>query len=363
MTPVIDQPTPHASAADRRSGPHDRPLRIGLAGAGRFGQLHAAVLAADPDVTLAAIADPCIERRQQLAKRHGVAKQVDRAEHLFADPELDAFVLVTPDDQHAAQGLAAVATGKPVFIEKPLALSAQQAVALQRAAEASGSVVQCGLILRYELHHALLHQELSAGQFGDLVSIRVMRNLSSAWFDAVAHRAHTVFESLIHDLDLLLWFSGSTPTRVMAMERRVGDHLSPEGCFALIQFANGCVGVAETSWFVPAQAPANVTTDAWDGTIDAEVAVVGTKQSARLRLLDSPLSIWSEQRIRVPDSQLWPSTHGLIGGALQRQLHDFIQAARGGTPAATACLDQAVAGLRLAEAIVEAAQTGQAVEL
>jgi predicted dehydrogenase len=172
-----------------------------------------------------------------------------------------------------------------------------------------------------------------------------------------------VFETLIHDIDLLLWFSGSQATRVMAMERRFGSHLSPEGCFALIQFASGCVGIAETSWFVPAQAPANVLADGWRGTIDAELALVGTRQSAQLRLLEGPLQIWGEQGPRNPDGLLWPERQGQVLGALQAELADFVASARSGLPSATASLEHAVEGLRIAEAIVESARTGQAVML
>ena len=339
------------------------PLRVGLVGVGRFGQLHAAVLAALPEVHLAAIAEASAERRNQVADRHAVAARYASAEELFADPSLEAFVIVTPDEQHASQGLQAVATGKPVFIEKPLAASWQEADHLQQAAAASGSLLQTGLILRYELQHGLLQEQVAAGSFGELVSLRVKRNCSAAWFEGVADRAHTVFETLIHDIDLLLWFSGSHATRVMAMERRFGSHLSPEGCFALIQFASGCVGIAETSWFVPAQAPANVITDTWQGTIDAELAVVGTRRTAQLRLLDGPLQIWGEQRQHCPDGLLWPQRQGRVLGALQEELRDFISAARSGLPSATASLSQAVEGLRIAEAIVESARSGQAVTL
>ena len=338
-------------------------LRLGLAGAGRFGQLHAAVLSALPNVTLAAIADPCTERCQDVANRHQVARRYGSTQELFDDAELDAFVLVTPDELHGEQGLAALATGKPVFVEKPLASSYQQAMALQAAAAASGSILQTGLILRYELQHALLKEELAGGHFGELVSIRVKRNLSSAWFSAVADRAHTVFESLIHDLDLLLWLSGSRATRVMAMERRIGTHQSPEGCYALIELASGCIAMAETSWFVPPQAPANVSTESWAGTIDAELAVVGTQQTAQLRLLDSPLTIWGQDQQRHPDAQLWPLHQGHIRGALERELTDFTNAARTGIPSRVASLEQALEGLRLAEAIIEATRTGQAVAI
>jgi predicted dehydrogenase len=339
------------------------PLRVGLIGVGRFGQLHAAVLAALPAVQLAAIADASAERRNQVGDRHAVAARYASAEELFADPSLEAFVLVTPDELHASQGLQAVATGRPVFIEKPLAASWQEAAQLRRAAAASGSLLQTGLILRYELQHGLLHEEVAAGNFGELVSMRVKRNCSAAWFEGVADRAHIVFETLIHDIDLLLWFSGSQATRVMAMERRFGSHLSPEGCFALIQFASGCVGIAETSWFVPAQAPANVTTDTWQGTIDAELAVVGTHRTAQLRLLDGPLQIWGEQGQSCPDGLLWPQRQGQVLGALQVELGDFVTAARSGIPSATASLNQAIDGLRIAEAIVESSRSGQTVTL
>lgn len=341
----------------------DTCLRVGLAGAGRFGALHAAVLSSLPGVCLAAIADPSAERLQGLGDRHGVSVRYGSAEQLFADASLDAFVLVTPDEQHASQGLQALATGKPVFIEKPLAASSREAMALHHAAVASGSLLQTGLILRYDLQHGLLQNEIAAGRFGELVSIRVKRNCSAAWFATVAERAHTVFETLIHDIDLLLWFTGSTATRVMAMERRFGPHRSPEGCFALIEFASGCIGMAETSWFVPAQAPANVDAGAWQGTIDAELAVVGTRQTAQLRLLDGPLQIWGVDRQRCPDAALWPLHQGQVRGALQAELADFVASARSGRPSSTASLEQAIEGLRIAEAIVQSAASGEAVVL
>jgi 1,5-anhydro-D-fructose reductase (1,5-anhydro-D-mannitol-forming) len=69
--------------------------------------------------------------------RHRVPRRYSAAEELFADPDLDAFVIVTPDEQHASQGLQALTTGRPVFIEKPLAASWQEAEHLRRGASGS----------------------------------------------------------------------------------------------------------------------------------------------------------------------------------------------------------------------------------
>jgi hypothetical protein len=56
-------------------------------------------------------------------------------------------------------------------------------------------------------------------------------------------------------------------------------HVHPDATFALIRFASGMVGLAESSWFVPDQALTNVITPQWGGTIDAELVIVGTDRS------------------------------------------------------------------------------------
>ena len=81
--------------------PH-RPLRVGLAGLGRFGALHAAVLSALPEVQLAAIADPDLTLLQQIGDRYGVDRRHRDAQNLIHDPDLDALVLVTPDEAQPA---------------------------------------------------------------------------------------------------------------------------------------------------------------------------------------------------------------------------------------------------------------------
>lgn len=339
------------------------PLRVGLAGLGRFGQLHASVLSNLPEVELSAIADSDPERLEAVGERLGVARRYSDAQGLIKASDLEALVFATPDEQHLEQGLAALATGKAVFLEKPLAPTWKEATRLQQMAEANGALLQVGLILRYDLPHALLQRQIAAGDFGELISIRTRRNCSATSFPAIANRVHTVFRTLIHDIDLLLWLTGSHATTVMALERRLGDQLSPEGCFALIQLANGQVGQLETSWFLPAQAPANVVNDHWLGSIDAELAVVGTRQSARLRWLEGPLQIWGPERQLSPDTSLWPQLDGRVHGALTEQMKDFATAARTGQASAIASLAQAIEGLRVAEAIIEASCRGSVVRL
>jgi len=338
-----------------------RPLRLGLAGAGRFGQLHAAVLSRLPGVQLLAVADPDPGALQRTQLAHAVERSYGDALELIADPDLDAVVVATPDEQHHHQALAALRRGRPLFLEKPLAATWAEARQLAGVAHAHHTWLQVGLVLRYDLSHRLLQQRIRAGAFGDLVSIRAQRNCSRSSFAAIADRIHTVFRTLTHDIDLVLWLSGSRVRRVMATDYRQGDQLSPQACFALLELANGCIAQLESSWYVPAQAPANIGGQRAASCIDAELAVVGTRQSAKLRWLDSPLQIWSSEGVQRPDTDLWPEVDGRVVGALAEQMADFARAVRTGMPSAIADFGAAVEGLRIAEAIIESAATGQPV--
>ena len=358
--PILTEPTPSPKPGLTAPPP---PLRVGLAGLGRFGRLHASVLASLPGVELTALADPEPQRLRQVGERHGVTSLHADALTLISGEGLDAVVLATPDEQHPEQTRAALEIGQHVFVEKPLAHSWRQAEELKQLATRRGRLLQVGMILRYETSHRWLHQQIREGRMGELVSIRCQRNCSRSSYAAIADHVHTVFRTLIHDLDLLLWLSGSQVTSVTALEVRQGDHLAPLGCFALLRLADGCVAQLESSWTVPEQAPANVLSDQWHGCIDAELAVVGTERTAKLRGLQSPLQIWSDQELQRPETTLWPELGGEISGALREELSDFCRCARAGQRSSIADLDQAVQTMRIAEALIESGRQGRTVDL
>lgn len=343
--------------------PPDKSVRVGLAGLGRFGALHANVLAHLPAVQLAALADPDSGRLAQVADCYGVANCYRDAFELIDAGSLDAVILATPDDQHAAQVRAAVLKGMSVFVEKPLASSWPEARQLQQLASEVGVLLQTGLILRYEASHRLLREQIVAGCFGDLVSIRAQRNCSRSSYLAIADTVHTVHRTLIHDIDLLLWLSRSRVVSVMALEVCNGAHLAPLGCYALLQMASGCVAQLESSWTVPDQAPATVITDHWRTCIDAELVVVGTQRTARIQALQTPLQIWTDCEAQRPDLTLWPEYGGRVFGALADQLADFTRSLIRREASSVADLTSAVEAMRIAEAIVEAGKQGRVVQL
>lgn len=349
---------------DRRGNPEPmRPLRIGLAGVGRFGRLHAGALARLPGVQLAALADSDGPLLETVADRHGVEARYRDALDLIGDDSLDAIVLATPDELHFQQATAALRKGRHLFIEKPMAGTWREASLLRNQAKESGVHLQVGMILRYEMSHRLLHQQVVSGRFGRLVSIQCRRNCSRTSFAKIADRIHTVYRTLVHDIDLLLWLTGSRVDLVMSLEYREGSHLAPEGCFALLRLESGCVAQLESSWFVPEKAPANIVGDAWNGCIDSGLSVVGTCRSARIEGLQSPLQVWTDQGSQCPDAVLWPELDGEVHGALRDQLKDFVLCICQARRSTVACLDSAVESIRIAEAIVDSSRTGNPVRL
>jgi predicted dehydrogenase len=338
-------------------------VRVGLAGLGRFGKLHAAVLGEIPGVELVAVCHPRPDDFPATVTRHEGARGFTDFEEMLDGAELDAVFIVSPEPFHAEQALMALSRGIATFTEKPLAMTSAEGERVAAAAGAAGVPLQVGLILRFDTQHALLKSEIARGELGQVVSLRAKRNASKAWFADYGDRAHTIYETSIHDIDLLLWYAGSPVTRVQAVERYLSGRRYPDGCWALLEFASGAVGILETSWLVPAGAPANVVTPTWRGTIDAEIEVIGTEGSGRIRLLDAPLSLWSAEFTAAPETGLWPEVGASIGGALRDEDAYFIDRVRRGAPESIASVADAVMGLRVAEAIVAAAASKTVVEL
>jgi predicted dehydrogenase len=338
-------------------------VRVGIAGLGRFGKLHAATLAALPGVEIAAVCDPDERQVRLVSDRHGVPRGYATLEEMLAAGGLDTVFVVTPEQLHGPQAMAVIEHGLPLFLEKPLAGSAEEGARIVAAAAAADLPLQLGFVVRFDAQHTLLRAEIAAGHFGQIVSIRLKRNCSRAWFPDYGERVHTVYETSIHDIDLALWLVGQPCETVYAVDRNYSGLPFPDACFAMLSFKGGAVGIIETSWFIPPGAPANVLTGNWHGTIDAELEIVGTERTARLRLLDSGMAIWRDDITANPEVGLWPEVGGAVGGALREQDRHFIERVRRRASSAIASADDAVEGLRIAEAIVESARQSVPVAL
>ena len=180
-------------------------ISIGVAGAGVFGGHHASKYAAHDHATLAGVYDPDAARAEQLAHRFGATAYDDYAEFLS---NIDAVVIAAPAICHFELASAALNAGLHVFVEKPLALYADEADKLVELAEARQVVLQVGHQERYVLE--------AAGIFG--------RDRSPLKIDCVRRGKETgrcedvsvAFDLMIHDLDIIRHLTESEVTSVDA---------------------------------------------------------------------------------------------------------------------------------------------------
>jgi predicted dehydrogenase len=144
-----------------------RPLRVGVLGAARITPM--ALLAPARRVgeaTIVAVAARDAERARRFARRHDVPRVHDTYEALLADPEIEAVYNPLPNSLHAAWTTRALAAGKHVLSEKPVASNAAEAEAMAAAARGSGLVLMEAFHYRYHALFARTREILRAGELG-----------------------------------------------------------------------------------------------------------------------------------------------------------------------------------------------------
>lgn len=153
--------------------------RVGLIGTGFMGKAHAialrSVATAFPDVQapeLACLVDSDSDKATQLAGAWGFARASDDWNNVCADDSIDLVHICTPNHLHKDMALAAIATGKHVFCEKPLALNAQDARVIFEAAREAGVQTSMGFNYACNPLVSLAREMISAGELGEIFSFR-----------------------------------------------------------------------------------------------------------------------------------------------------------------------------------------------
>ena len=150
-------------------------IGVGVLGYGFMAQAHLAGLQAVEQARVVAIAGPRPERARPVAERFGIPAVYVSTEELLADPCVDAVVVASPDDVHYSQVMAAAAAQKHVFIEKPVALNAQQAREMSAAVRQAGVRTGVGFTLRWNPLVQRLRAMIDRGEIGDIISVHAQR--------------------------------------------------------------------------------------------------------------------------------------------------------------------------------------------
>lgn len=227
-------------------------VRIGVLGAGAMGAMHAAHLAAAPGARLAAVAAehvtvPVAETAARVGAR------LVSVDALFDPSLVDAVVIATPTDTHHDFATRAVLAGLPVFCEKPLARTEDEATQLSTLAESRGVKVAVGHVVRYYPEYAAARELVRRGELGPGVVARLARRNrcpaeTSAWYGDVARSGGVLLDMAIHDIDWCLWAFGPAE-RIYAVRSAGGGTTSgAEVVSVMMRHEGGALSSVDASW-------------------------------------------------------------------------------------------------------------------
>lgn len=227
----------------------DSTVGFGILGTGSIAGLHRqALLSADDDsARLVALGHYAPERVQQLQEEFGVPCLTE--EELLAREDIDAVSICTPSGQHARQAVAAARAGKHVLVEKPMALTLQDADTMIEACDRANVRLGVTLQRRTEEPFRSLGAAVEAGELGKLLagSVTVPYYRSQEYYDQAAWRGTremdggALMNQGIHFLDLLVWYMGDPVSALSYARTLVHDIEAEDTLAATLSFPGGAL--------------------------------------------------------------------------------------------------------------------------
>lgn len=311
------------------------PVAIAVAGAGLIGRQHIARIRASTIARVAAVIDPAPEARA-FAKTAGLPWS-PTLDALLATGKPDGLIIATPNQMHVEHGLAAIAAGVPVLVEKPIADTVAGAERLVDAAERAGVPLAVGHHRRHSATIARAKAIIESGRLGRIVAVHAFFWLMKPddYFDVSWRRqpgAGPILVNLIHDIDLMRHLVGEIADVTAWTSATVRGHPVEETAVLLFRFANGALGTATVSdtivapWSYEHTAGEN---PAYPRTDQFAYVIGGTEGSLSLPRLE----VWSNAKRRswhepfTVGREIAPDADPLV-----RQLEQFVNVVRGEAP-------------------------------
>lgn len=329
-------------------------LRIGVIGLGWFGEIHCETIVGIPNLELAAVCTRRPERLAEQAKKFSVKKTFTDYRAMLADKNIDAVSIVTMWDQHTGPAVDALAAGKHVFLEKPMASTVADCNKIMAAAGKSKGILQIGHICRFNPRYRMAKQAIDEGRIGKIVALQSRRNIPAAWTPTILEKIGPIVGDAIHDTDLMLWFTSDRVASAYAQTVSVRGLKYPDIGQTMYRFKGGASATLETVWCMPEKTPFD---------IDERMSIIGTEGIIHVQDTFPNLGIVDKSRLHSPDTTYWPMFNGVRGGALRAEFEYFADCALKGKTPEIGRPEDAAAALEATIAAEESARTGKVVHI
>ncbi len=231
-------------------------IRFGVVGCGKIAERHAGLLAGGhvPGARLEAVCDLNGARAADFATRYGVRSFTD-ARAMASDPHVDALTILTPSGLHAQNAEELAGFGKPLVVEKPMALTLVDADRMIAACAQHGTRLFVVKQNRFNRPIIALRRAIEEGRFGRLVlgTVRVRWCRPQSYYDTAAWRGTWRYDGGVlanqasHHIDLLEWMMGEAESVGAMASTALAKIEAEDTAVATIRFRNGALGVIEAT--------------------------------------------------------------------------------------------------------------------
>ncbi len=330
-------------------------LRMGIVGAGTWGETHASIYNEHLFAQTVAICDSNRTRAEQMAAKFGIEEVYTDYREMAQKSSCDAIAIVTPDFLHADIAVACANAGKHLLIEKPLATTREDVYRMMEAFEKNKVRVMVDLHNRWNPTVNTAKQEIEAGSlgtpysaYGRLNDVKWVATDMLSW----AARSSILWFLGSHSLDTLRWLMNSDVERVYAVSRegvlkKLGVDV-PDMYLTTLEFKNGCIAQMENGWITP---NANTCIN------DIKFTVLGTDGMINIDCSShNMIQMVTDTKVTTPDIIVKNRIAGRVKGFAYESIRSYVDRLIDGQDFLVSVEDAAHTSLALL-AVLESAQT------
>jgi predicted dehydrogenase len=320
------------------------PVRIAVVGLGYWGPNLVRNLQECPQAEVVSVCDKREDALARIALRYPAVEAVTDLETVLRDERIEAVAIATPVSSHFPIARAALAAGKHVFVEKPLAASGAEAAALAALADERGLVLMPGHTFLYSPPVNCIRALLQSGELGEIYFISTSRvNLGLHQPDA-----SVTWDLGPHDFSILRYWLDDMPRWVSAVSRGCVMPGIPDVAFITLEFDSGAICHVELSWLAPSKLRRTTVVGS------RKMLVYDDTSNEPVRIFDSGVALkdpesFGEYRLTYRTGDI-VSPHIPAGEPLMLEMTDLCEAIRGG-PQPRSSADVGIDVVRMIEAV------------
>ena len=223
-----------------------QPIKVALAGAGAFGIKHLDGIRNIDGVEVVSLVGRRREPTQEIANKYGIGHVATDLAESLARPEVDAVILCTPTQMHAAQAIQCLQAGKHVQVEIPLCDRLADGQRVAEAQKAANRVAMVGHTRRFNPSHQYVHQQIRAGAFKvqqmDVQTYFFRRTNMNALGQPRSWTDHLLWHHAAHTVDLFAYQAGSPIVQANALQGPIHPELGIAMDMSIqLKAANGAI--------------------------------------------------------------------------------------------------------------------------